>query len=67
MYAKGRTIYFSSFHPDGAIILRHEQNAYPVFMLTNGGEHTYSDPRRNSVEAAIDVCVKSELLDAFEI
>eukprot|EP00249_Psilotum_nudum_P005261 c18713_g1_i2 orf=613-990(+) len=33
-----------------------EQFTYPVFFLTDGGTIAYSDPRRNSIEAAIEVC-----------
>ncbi|KAG6556028.1 hypothetical protein Mapa_001968 [Marchantia paleacea] len=60
-YANGRKIYFSSFHPEAAIILRQEQSTYPVFFLTCGGEHTYADARRNSVEAAINLCKENGL------
>ncbi|KAL3688078.1 hypothetical protein R1sor_014387 [Riccia sorocarpa] len=55
-YANGRNIFFSSFHPDAAIILRQEQSAFPVFFLTCGGEQIHADERRNSVEAAIRLC-----------
>jgi glycerophosphodiester phosphodiesterase len=61
-YSNGRAIYFSSFHPDAAILLRREQNSYPVYMLTLGGvDYVHTDARRNSVEAAIDVCLEHGL------
>lgn len=56
--AKGRKIYFSSFHPDAVQILRRAQSDYPVFFLTDGGVNLYVDARRNSIEAAIEVCKK---------
>lgn len=60
-YSSGRRIYFSSFHPDAVALLRRKQSSHPVFFLTDGGVHTYADPRRNSIEAAIDVCKKNNL------
>lgn len=59
--AKDRKIYFSSLHPDAVQILRREQSTFPVFFLTDGGVNLYVDPRRNSVEAAIEVCKKGGL------
>uniref|UniRef100_A0A7I4DBF1 glycerophosphodiester phosphodiesterase n=1 Tax=Physcomitrium patens TaxID=3218 RepID=A0A7I4DBF1_PHYPA len=59
--ANGRMIYFSSFHPDAVQILRKKMSLYPVFFLTNGGSQTYNDPRRNSIEAAIEVCREGNL------
>lgn len=60
-YANGRMIYFSSFHPDAVQILRQKMSVYPVFFLTDGGSHLYKDPRRNSIEAAIQVCRNGNL------
>ncbi|XP_002988800.2 glycerophosphodiester phosphodiesterase GDPD1, chloroplastic [Selaginella moellendorffii] len=60
-YAGGRRIYFSSFHPDAVDLLRKKQSRYPVFFLTDGGVQLYNDPRRNSIEAAIQVCKTSNL------
>jgi hypothetical protein len=31
-----------------------------VFFLTDGGSHLYQDPRRNSLAAAIELCMSSE-------
>lgn len=65
-YAKDRTVFFSSFDPDGAILLRREQRKYPVFMVTAGGQESTEciravDPRRASVEAAVGVCLQHGL------
>eukprot|EP00249_Psilotum_nudum_P004249 c17792_g1_i1 orf=555-1688(-) len=60
-YAMERKVFFSSFHPDAVDVLRKVQPTYPVFFLTDGGEGVHADLRRNSVEAAIDVCMKSGL------
>lgn len=58
---ENRKLYFSSFHPDAVQILRREQSAYPVFFLTDGGVKLYVDPRRNSIDAAIEVCLQGAL------
>lgn len=59
--ASGRMLYFSSFHPDAVLILKTKMSTYPVFFLTNGGNQIYSDGRRNSIEAAVDVCLQGNL------
>lgn len=59
--AKGRQIFFSSFHPDAAQIVRKMQDTYPVLFLTDGGVHTYQDFRRNSLEEAVKVCITGGL------
>ncbi|XP_024373071.1 glycerophosphodiester phosphodiesterase GDPD2 isoform X2 [Physcomitrium patens] len=59
-YANGRVIYFSSFHPDAVQIVR-KKTLYPVFFLTDGGTYTYQDPRKNSIEAAIEICREGNL------
>lgn len=59
--ANGRMLYFSSFHPDAVHILRQKMSVYPVFFLTDGGITLYKDERRNSIEAAIEVCRKGNL------
>jgi glycerophosphodiester phosphodiesterase len=56
-----RTIIFSSFHPDAALLVRKLQTTYPVFFLTNGGTEMYHDTRRNSLEEAIKVCLEGGL------
>ncbi|XP_072964320.1 glycerophosphodiester phosphodiesterase GDPD1, chloroplastic-like [Typha angustifolia] len=56
-----RPIFFSSFQPDAAQLMRKLQNAYPVFFLTNGGTEIYSDVRRNSLDEAIKLCLDSGL------
>lgn len=60
-FANGRMIYFSSFHPDAVQMLRRQMSVYPVFFLTNGGGQVYNDARRNSMEAAIQVCLQGNL------
>jgi glycerophosphodiester phosphodiesterase len=61
-FAKERPIYFSSFHPDAVQILRRKlMSQYPVLFLTDGGSHLYTDPRRNSIEAAVEVCRAGDL------
>lgn len=60
-FANGRMIYFSSFHPDAVQIIRKKMSLYPVFFLTDGGTYLYTDPRRNSIEAAIKVCREGNL------
>jgi glycerophosphodiester phosphodiesterase len=32
-----------------------------VLFLTDGGSHLYTDPRRNSIEAAVEVCRAGDL------
>lgn len=60
-HANGRMIYFSTFHPDAAQMIRKKMPLYPVFFLTDGGSHVYNDPRRNSIQAAIEVCREGNL------
>ncbi|XP_019161817.1 PREDICTED: glycerophosphodiester phosphodiesterase GDPD1, chloroplastic-like [Ipomoea nil] len=60
-HAKDRPIIFSSFHPDAALLVKKLQSVYPVFFLTNGGTEVYDDPRRNSLEAAMKVCLEGGL------
>ncbi|KAF8667260.1 hypothetical protein HU200_052928 [Digitaria exilis] len=60
-HADGRPIIFSSFQPDAAQLIRKLQDKYPVYFLTNGGTQTYADPRRNSLEEAIKLCVDGGL------
>ncbi|XP_031491101.1 glycerophosphodiester phosphodiesterase GDPD1, chloroplastic-like [Nymphaea colorata] len=60
-YSQGRSIIFSSFQPDAALLVRKLQNSYPVFFLTNGGSDIYNDVRRNSLEEAIKLCVAGGL------
>jgi len=58
-HAGDRRIVLSSFDPDSAIELRAFQLPYPVFMLTERGEHP--DPRRNSLAAALMVAIGAGL------
>ncbi|RLM74532.1 glycerophosphodiester phosphodiesterase GDPD2-like [Panicum miliaceum] len=59
--ADGRPVIFSSFQPDAAQLIRKLQDKYPVYFLTNGGTQTYADPRRNSLEEAVRLCVAGGL------
>ncbi|KAH9307304.1 hypothetical protein KI387_035215, partial [Taxus chinensis] len=61
MYGRSRKVFYSSFHPDAADLVRKMQSEYPVLFLTDGGTHVYHDERRNSIESAIEVCLKSGL------
>ncbi|XP_031282206.1 glycerophosphodiester phosphodiesterase GDPD1, chloroplastic-like isoform X2 [Pistacia vera] len=56
-HAKDRPIFFSSFQPDAALLIRKLQSTYPVFFLTNGGAQNYTDVRRGSLDEAIKVCM----------
>ncbi|GBG66055.1 hypothetical protein CBR_g55398 [Chara braunii] len=60
---RGRRIFFSTFHPDAAVLLKKKvQGTFPVFFLTDGGRpHVHSDPRRNSVDEAINHCLRHGL------
>ncbi|CAL5067431.1 unnamed protein product [Urochloa decumbens] len=60
-HANGRPIIFSSFQPDAARLIRKLQDKYPVYFLTNGGTQVYADPRRNSLEEAVRLCVDGGL------
>uniref|UniRef100_A0A7C9EZT3 glycerophosphodiester phosphodiesterase n=1 Tax=Opuntia streptacantha TaxID=393608 RepID=A0A7C9EZT3_OPUST len=60
-YADGRPIIFSSFQPDAAQLIRKLQDNFPVFFLTNGGCEMYSDPRRNSLDEAVKLCLEGGL------
>ncbi|RCV33352.1 hypothetical protein SETIT_7G077400v2 [Setaria italica] len=60
-HADGRPVIFSSFKPDAALLIRKLQDKYPVYFLTNGGTQIYADPRRNSLEEAVRLCVAGSL------
>ncbi|MFS7943990.1 putative glycerophosphodiester phosphodiesterase [Helianthus anomalus] len=60
-YAKNRSVIFSSFQPDAALLTRKLQSIYPVFFLTNGGVETYTDVRRNSLDEAMKLCLAGGL------
>lgn len=60
-HAGNRPIIFSSFQPDAAQLIRKLQDKYTVFFLTNGGTQVYADPRRNSLEEAVKLCVAGGL------
>ncbi|MCO5550445.1 hypothetical protein L7F22_003932 [Adiantum nelumboides] len=57
----GRKIFFSSFHPDAALMLRQEQFLHPVLFLTDGVAGVYPDHRRGSLADAMEVCLSGNL------
>lgn len=60
--AGGRRVIFSTFHPDAARIVRRMRPDYAVYFLTDGGgKAAHGDARRNSLEAAVKLCVESGL------
>ncbi|XP_030450085.2 glycerophosphodiester phosphodiesterase GDPD1, chloroplastic [Syzygium oleosum] len=59
--AQGRSIIFSTFQPDAALLVKKLQSMYPVFFLTNGGTEIYDDSRRNSLEEAVKLCLEGGL------
>ena len=56
-----RRVIFSSFDPDLCTLLALKQPRHPVFFLTNAGPATFSDPRMNGVDAALDFAAASNL------
>ncbi|GAB4828546.1 Glycerophosphodiester phosphodiesterase gdpd3 [Ancistrocladus abbreviatus] len=60
-YAKERPIMFSSFQPDAAELIRKMQDTYPVYFITKGGSEIYVDPRRNTLDEAIKLCMAAGL------
>jgi len=58
-FAGSRLIFFSSFDPCACIEMRQMQNEYPVLMLTCMQED--GDPRRGSLEAALEVAIQHDL------
>ncbi|KAK8451575.1 hypothetical protein SEVIR_6G232900v4 [Setaria viridis] len=59
--ARDRPVFFSSFHPDAAMMTRELQSLYPVLFLTEGGISKHHDSRRNSLNNAIQVCLEHDL------
>ncbi|ONM03367.1 Glycerophosphodiester phosphodiesterase GDPD2 [Zea mays] len=60
-HARNRPVFFSSFHPDAAQMMRELQSLYPVLFLTEGGTSKHHDPRRNSFDDAVRVCLEYDL------
>lgn len=56
-----RRVIFSTFDPACAELLRLKQCKYNVFFLTCGGTKTFTDPRMNSVGAALQFAKTSHL------
>ena len=59
-----RKVVLSSFSPDACILAAQRQSAYPVLFLSDSGYYTYDDARRNSLEAAYELC-KDHGLNGF--
>lgn len=57
----GRRVIFSTFDPDCATLLSLKQPRFPVLFLTCGGTKLFSDPRMNSVDAALQFALASRL------
>jgi glycerophosphodiester phosphodiesterase len=56
-----RQVVFSSFDPDVCRALRAAQDQHPVMFLSTGGRDWHADPRRMSIEAALDEAMSSRL------
>ncbi len=52
-HAGPRELVFSSFDPDLCWLAKQKQAQYPVLFLTEGGQVTTEDPRKDSLEAAL--------------
>lgn len=59
--AGDRHVVFSSFDPDVCVALREGQSRFPVLFLSGGGAYQHVDPRRTSVQAAIDFAAEARL------
>ncbi|PRW21071.1 glycerophosphodiesterase GDE1 isoform A [Chlorella sorokiniana] len=57
----GRKVIFSTFDPDCAALLSLKQPRFPVFFLTCGGTKLFQDPRMNSLDAALQFALASQL------
>ena len=60
-YAQQRSVIFSSFQPDAALLMKKLQHIYPVYFLTNGGNEVYDDVRMNSLEEAKKLAIEGGL------
>lgn len=56
-----RQVVFSSFDPDVCRAIRAAQDQHPVMFLSTGGKDWHADPRRMSIEAAIQEALSSRL------
>jgi glycerophosphoryl diester phosphodiesterase len=57
----GRRVIFSTFDPDCATLLSLKQPRFPVLFLTCGGTKQFDDPRMNSLDAALQFALASQL------
>lgn len=56
-----RQVVFSSFDPDVCRALRAAQHQHPVMFLSTGGRDWHADPRRMSIQAAVNEAISSRL------
>jgi glycerophosphoryl diester phosphodiesterase len=56
-HAGARELVFSSFDPDLCWMIKQKQAHYPVLFLTEGGQATTEDPRKDTLEAALEWAV----------
>lgn len=56
-----RLLLFSCFDPDVCLELRRRRPEHAVFFLSGGGAYEHADPRRTSMQAAIDFAAASSL------
>jgi len=59
---KGRSILFSSFHPDICLLLAFKQPSIPVLFLTDAGDSPVGDIRAGSLQEAIRFASRWKLL-----
>ncbi|KAI3666058.1 hypothetical protein L6452_44696 [Arctium lappa] len=59
--AQQRSVIFSTFQPDAALLMKKLQHIYPVYFLTNGGNEVFDDVRMNSLEEAKKVAIEGGL------
>lgn len=65
--SNGRRLFFSSFDPDAAVLMRQLQSRWPVMLLTDAAGdpgsawEVHPDPRRNGIRAAIATALQGGL------
>lgn len=61
-YADGRDVILSTFHPEICIMLALKQSSFPVMFLTEGGNSKLMDVRATSLQEAIRLAKRWDLL-----
>lgn len=61
-YADGRDVILSTFHPEVCIMLALKQPSFPVMFLTEGGNSKLMDVRATSLQEAIRLAKRWDLL-----